>query len=246
MSDDIATELVKKLPAEKIYDDAVSPAAREVGSFGADLLKTVRLALFPFQFAAAAQDRLRDFIDRSVRRVPDERRIAPPPQILGPVLEGIRYEPEGTPIDDMFSALLSASMDSERVDKAHPAFPRLIQHLSRDEAVILRELSARSFTTISTFDVNPAARQDPLQPPWINFQVEKELGFPVDALFFPDRFQFFVNHLYHLGLVHFRETRPQERIPPGIEKQTGTRKFEIFELQQLGRALTDACRLQVD
>lgn len=145
---DIATEVVKQLPLKQAYEDTLQPAAKELGQIGADLVKVARLALAPVQLLAAYQDRFVQFIGESVRRVPEERRVAPAPQILGPVLEGIRYEPEGAPIDEMFSTLLSTAMDSEKVDKAHPSFPKLIEQLSHDEALILRELRRHSFKKI--------------------------------------------------------------------------------------------------
>ena len=114
---EFAKELAKQLPVKDLYEDAGSPAAKQVGQIGEDLVKVVQLALgAPIQYFAALQDRYRRFLDTSVRRVPEHHRIAPAPQILGPVLEGIRYEPENTPIDEMFSQLLSRSMDytSER------------------------------------------------------------------------------------------------------------------------------------
>ena len=100
-------------------------------------MKVLRLALAPVQFVAALQDRYAGFLDRSLRQVPEDRRITAPQQILGPVLEAIRYEPESTPIDEMLSQLLSGSMDRERVDSAHPAFVEIIKQLSSDEAVLV-------------------------------------------------------------------------------------------------------------
>jgi hypothetical protein len=124
---DLAEELAKQLPVKQMYKDAGAPAAKQVGQLAADVVKVVQLACAPIQYLGALQDRYRKFLDTSVRRVPEHRRITPPPQILGPVLEGIRYEPADTPIDQMFSELLSRSMDSERINEAHPAYPILIR-----------------------------------------------------------------------------------------------------------------------
>src|SRR5581483_10409542 len=133
---EFAKELAKQLPVKSIYDDALAPAAKQAGQLAADIVKVIQLALAPFQVLAAYQDRLRNFLDKAVRRIPDSNRVSPAPQILGPIIEGIRYEPEGTPVDEMFSQLLSRSMDKERMDEAHPAYPILIRQLSSDEAKI--------------------------------------------------------------------------------------------------------------
>jgi hypothetical protein len=102
--DEFAKELAKQLPIKQIYKDAASPAAKQLGQIGEDILKALQLALgAPVQYLAAVQDRYRRFLDRSIRRVSEQHRISPAPQILGPVLEGIRYEPEDTPIDELFS-----------------------------------------------------------------------------------------------------------------------------------------------
>jgi len=108
-----AEELAKQLPVKAAYRDAVKPAAKQLGQIAQDVVKTIQLALAPLQFAGAYQDRLRAFLDRAVRQVPEDRRVSPPPQILGPIVESIRYEPEGTPLDQMFQHLLSTSMDAD-------------------------------------------------------------------------------------------------------------------------------------
>ena len=147
-------EIIKRLPVKQVYDDGLSGATKQVGHSLTDVAKSIRLALFPFQFLAAIQDRVEKFIDRAIRRVPEEQRISPAPQVIGPVLEGIRYEPEGTPIDEMFSQLLSRAMDSKRVNEAHPAYPVLIRQLSEDEAKILNSLDHQQFDYVFTRDYN--------------------------------------------------------------------------------------------
>jgi hypothetical protein len=145
-----AEELAKQLPVKAVYRDAVKPAAKQAGQLAQDLVKTIQLALAPLQFAGAYQDRLRGFIDRSVRAVPEADRVSPAPQILGPIVEGIRYEPEGTPLDEMFSKLLSSSMNSVRSGGAHPAYPTIIRQLSSDEAWILSALKGQQYDHVHT------------------------------------------------------------------------------------------------
>jgi hypothetical protein len=132
--EEFAKELARQLPVKAIYQDAAAPAAMQTGQLLEDLVKVLQLALAPVQLFGAIQDRYRKFLDTAVRRVPEANRVSPAPQIVGPVLEGIRYEPEHTPIDQMFSQLLSRSMDRERINEAHPAFPIIIKQLSSDEA----------------------------------------------------------------------------------------------------------------
>jgi len=106
--DEFAKEIAKQLPVKAAYKDAIRPAARQTGGLAEDIIKALRLALFPIQLAAVAQDRFRRFVHDAVERVPADKRLAPPPQIVGPVLEAIRYEPENSSIEAMFSELLSS------------------------------------------------------------------------------------------------------------------------------------------
>jgi hypothetical protein len=77
--EEFAKEVAKQLPIK----EALTPAVLPAGQLMSDLVKTIQLALAPLQFAGAYQDRLRHFIDASVRRVPITNRVSPAPQILG-------------------------------------------------------------------------------------------------------------------------------------------------------------------
>lgn len=139
----VATEIAKQIPLKtctRMWDRQLR--RRRVAL--ADMAKTLRLALAPLQYTAALQDRYVRFLRKSVRQVPEADRIAPPPQILGPVVQGIKYEPADTPISEMFSNLLSKAFDAKDVVLAHPSYPSLIRQLSSDEARLLMNLKAGS------------------------------------------------------------------------------------------------------
>src|SRR6202020_280213 len=179
LSTELATAFAKELADKFPVGEALTPAAPQTGLILSDIVKTLHLALVPFQLLGAYQDRLRSFIDNSVRRVPEEKRISPAPQILGPVIEGIRYEPEGTPIDEMFSELLSRSMDKARGEEDHPAYPMIIKQLSADEVKILTLLDGRTFERVHTqvyyFETNLFSREQVVE---IDTLPRDELAFP--------------------------------------------------------------------
>jgi len=203
--DEFAKELAKQLPVKAIYKDALSPAAKQSGQLAADIVKTLQLALAPIQVLGAYQDRLRSFIDCSVRRVPEVARVSPAPQILGPVVEGVRYEEEGTSIDEMFSQLLSCAMDKNRLDEAHPAFPIIIRQLSSDEAKILKSLYDQTFdyVAVSNYD-----RQTNL---FHHDHIETD-NLPRDDLSFAGNVPFYFQHLHQLGLAGIYQFGNQEPI----------------------------------
>jgi hypothetical protein len=227
-----AKELVKQIPVKAVYKEGLSPAVQEMGGTLGDIMKTLRLVLAPVQALAAVQDRYRAFLDRAVRRVPEERRTAPPPQILGPVLESIRYEPEDTPIDEMFSELLSRSMDSERQGEAHPSYPIIIKQLSSDEAKLLVLIRDHKYEVIFR-DRHAGGRA---------YREATELDeFPRDELAFPDNLSFYMNHLDQLKLAGIYEHRNQEPIFFEDGRQWGVRIYSRYRLTQFGASFLQAC-----
>ncbi len=137
----VLVEILDSKTAEKIYNDGLSGAVSETGEALTDIAKTVRLFTAPFQIAAAYQDRLRLWIARVVRNVPEERRIKAPARIAGPVFEELRYLDDKDVIAEMYLNLLSKAIDKERINDAHPAFVKIIGHLCPDEALILHYLA---------------------------------------------------------------------------------------------------------
>lgn len=226
-------ELAKQLPIKAAYEDGLSSSMQETGKALTDIIKVLRLALLPIQFGAALQDRYAKFLDHSIRRIPEGNRIRPAPQILGPALEGIRYEPEGTRIDQMFSQLLSRSMDKSRVSEAHPSFPHLIRQLSADEAQLLSKLNGTAFKHVYTKDID--VNNGTLK----NAKVEKD-ELPTDILDFPANAAFYVEHLYSLGLAHVIQDGQQEPIVKD-NTQTGVRVRQKYELTPMGRRFVTAC-----
>jgi hypothetical protein len=232
IEDDFAKELAKQLPVKEVYKDAVSPAAKQAGQLMTDIIKTIQLALAPLQFLGAYQDRLRRFIDRSVRRVPTKNRISPAPQILGPVIEGVRYETEGTPIDKMFSELLSNAMDQEKVHLAHPSFPYLIRQLSSDEARLLELMAINGGYRF----VRKHRHEGGLSFPDV-IEIDE---LPRDDLAFPENVSFYMDHLNQLGLAGVFQVGTQEPLYEG-SKQWGVRITAAYRLTDMGVRFMKAC-----
>jgi hypothetical protein len=233
--EEFAKEIAKQLPLKVAYLDAIKPAAKQSGQLLADIVKTLQLALAPLQVLGAYQDRFRKFIDQSVRRVPPDKRISPAPQILGPVIEGVRYEEEGTPIDEMFSQLLSRAMDSDRVDEAHPAFPFIIKQLSADEAKVLYLLHVKTYSHVRVSNLD---REEGM---FTHSHIETD-DLPRVDLRFPQNLPFYMEHLNNLGLAGIYQVGKQEPIfSENPRAQTGVRIRSEYRLTDVGRRLVHAC-----
>ena len=122
--------------AIELYGDMVSRPAKQVGELAVDALKTFRLLLAPFQLGAHYQDRFRKWLDNVRDSVPTENQVDAPASIAGPVIKALMFLEEGDPLVELYLNLLRRAIDKERQDEAHPAFARIIEQLSPDEAAI--------------------------------------------------------------------------------------------------------------
>lgn len=230
---DLVKSLFPEKVVEKAYDDIVSSPAKELGKVGTDVVKAMRLLLAPLQIAAALQDRLERMIARIANRVPEERRIAPPAEVIGPALEHMKFLEEENPLWQMFEELISRSFDKDAIESVHPAFSKVIAQLTRDEGVILDRLIAESFEVVDFLDYNrPENRFE-------NRRIEQN-NLPLSDLFLPERLDMYYSHLESLSLVSWPVYK-QDPVMDGSGQQIGIRRFSRMHLTEFGRLFTNAC-----
>ena len=121
--------------AEKTYEDGLSVPIQEAGGILSDILRIVGA---PTKFLRL---KIEDFIEEAINKVPEEKRIEPVLQLAAGTIEGAKYQEPGAPLYQMFNNLLACSMDKDKVQNAHPAFVRVIEHLSPDEAMFISKLN---------------------------------------------------------------------------------------------------------
>jgi len=163
-------------------DDLISKAAKEGGNALVDVVKTFRLFTAPIQLLAAAQDRLARFCEKVREDVPVERQIEAAPSVAIPILLALRYMEDDNPVTELFLNLLRRAIDRERVHEAHPAFPRIIEQLSRDEAMIMYSLREKEYMCVL-------------------LDVRQGNSFPFHRLTFSEDIKFYCRHLATLDLL---------------------------------------------
>ncbi|MCB0486640.1 MAG: DUF4393 domain-containing protein [Flavobacteriaceae bacterium] len=136
---DAVTGLVKAVP---VYQDAVQPAAKQVGQSLEVVAKTVNIALAPIKALVWGYEKIEDFISKSVseklKSVPEENITTPPPNVAGPAVESLRYSGHDEKLRELYANLIANAMDKDTIHKAHPGFVEIIKNLSTDEAVLLK------------------------------------------------------------------------------------------------------------
>ncbi|MBL9150844.1 MAG: DUF4393 domain-containing protein [Verrucomicrobiales bacterium] len=138
-----AGQLINSEVAKKAYDDALSPALKELGGLTEDTLKAFRLFTAPLQLLAAYQDRFKAFCERVRERVPEEQQCDAPPEIAKPVMEAFASTSDDSPLMSMFEELMAKAIDKQQSQKLSPEFPAIIKSLSPLEALLLADLKSR-------------------------------------------------------------------------------------------------------
>lgn len=156
------TGLAKDVP---IYQDAIQPAAKEIGQAlgkvakeetgkaigtvakeaGKALVtvaKTVNVALAPFKVLVWGYEQIEVFVSSRVadklQNTPKEEIVTPKLNVAGPALESLRYAGHEESLRELYANLLAASMDSLTSIEAHPGFVEILKQITPDEAKILK------------------------------------------------------------------------------------------------------------
>lgn len=233
---DKSKDIAQLLPLNDIYKDIAQPAAKQVGGALESTAKVARLLLAPIEFLAAQGERWQRYLQRVAEKVPEERRIEAHPQIVGPVVEDLRYVDEQSIIAELFVNLLARGIDSERVNEAHPAFVKIISQLSSDEAKMIYWLRKKRhhYTQYEAF--NPDTKQVS------SCKIIKN-EFPSDKFTFPENFNIYLSHLDSLNLVAvFSGEFDREIVCEGsIQVPKGTFYRSYVELTSFGKMFAEAC-----
>lgn len=132
------TEIIKAVP---VYEDAVQPVAKEIGKALKTLGGAINVALLPLETMVYGYNiikvELENRLETRLKRVLPENIIAPPLQVVGPLLEKYKYVHNNRELSQMFVSLLANAMDKDRVQNAHPSFVNIISELSPDEAKLV-------------------------------------------------------------------------------------------------------------
>jgi len=137
---DAITGLAKAVP---VYQDAIQPAAQEIGKSLATITKTVNIALAPIKALVLGYEKIEEYLTQRVseklKDTPVEDIQTPPAYIAGPTVESLRFSGENEDIRELYASLLATSMNINTVNKAHPSFVDIIKNISTSEALILQQ-----------------------------------------------------------------------------------------------------------
>ncbi|MBF0844494.1 DUF4393 domain-containing protein [Streptococcus danieliae] len=145
---------ISALPVSKETGDAlVKPVAASIGNAGGTVLDGLfHLILDPVRkFNIQRQHALEEFeknIRESVSEIPEEYLDHSKTGIVLKTLEDARYQLNEESIRDMFSQLVSATMDSRTNSKITPKYSSIIADMSPKEAVLLERIYHNMYSVV--------------------------------------------------------------------------------------------------
>lgn len=137
---EIMVEGVKEL-GKDIYNDGLQPAIKEtggaigtmIGFFNNVVLYPLRKLNIKFQQKAKAFERE---MEEKYNKIPENNRVEPPINVVGPALESLKYNIDEEHIKNMFKNILVNSMDNRVSRFAHPKFIKIIEQMNNADAVL--------------------------------------------------------------------------------------------------------------
>jgi len=219
----VVTELVKAVP---VYQDAVQPAAQEVGKALGTVTKLVNVALAPVTALVWGYDKIAEYISEKVseklKDVPPENIITPPIYIAGPTIEAMRFTADNDELREMYANLLATSMNKETINNTHPRYIDIIKNISVDDAILLKYLSKNWRTCklegLLVYDV-------PINNYVIYYLMDNQTSNRRECLEFSqikNEILYSVENLIHLGVLR--------RLENGIHRQQNVEVEELIKL----------------
>jgi hypothetical protein len=133
------TGLVQAVP---IYQDALQPAAKQIGASLETVTKVVNIALLPLRSVVWGYEQIGDWLTNTVAKklseVPQENIVTPPLTIAGPTVDAMRYSSDQEELRELYANLIATSMNKETAHKAHPGYVDIIKNITTDEVEILK------------------------------------------------------------------------------------------------------------
>jgi len=237
-----AAEAVKGIvEAVPVYQDLAQPAVQEIGKGLHTLSKVIHIALAPVSAAVWGYEKISNYVQTSLEKklenVPPENIIPPDISVAGPALEALRFVGDKEELREMFSTLLSTSMNSELSKLAHPSFVEIIKQLSSDEAKILKSIDhdlSFPILKVQIFEKNTRHYSEPL----LNFSL---LPFESNCEHF-ELGPSYINNLNRLGLIFTSYTQRKigENVYEPLESHVQVKYWETvanasdksFEIQR--------------
>ncbi len=247
--------IVKAVP---IYQDALQPAAQQIGKGLETITKTIHVALAPVSALVWGYEKISEFLSSKLvdklKNVPLERIVTPNLLVAGPIVESLKFAAHEDNLRELYANLLATSIDLQTAQNAHPGFVQIIQNMSPDEAKILQYFAISGDQPLIDVKANIQSKGG-FRVLYRNFShIGKKAGCE-----FQDLLPNYINNLCRLGLLEiptgrfiimkgiYEELESDKQLAPIKDKIKTTEGWTVgfdrkkIELTDLGSQFCLAC-----
>lgn len=187
-----------------MYGDLAKPGVKQVGVALETVIGLGNTILWPIAWANArsriALEKNLEKYRKEMEAVPEEKVVGVAPEIGVPVTEKLAYVSDEQ-LANLYIKLLATASNQDTLSNAHPSFVNVINNMSPDEAVLLK-----NFVTNDTMPFVTAQAQWPngvystISGSIVSQRVLSSLSFPLNI-------DVYLSNLAGLGLVEIRDDK---------------------------------------
>lgn len=134
---------------ERAYDDSVQKPLKSTSKAATTFLDFFHnTIMYPMQkYNIYVEGNLKKYAmkvqNRIEQEIPPENLVEAKVNILGPTIEGLKYNLDEEHIKEMFTNILISDMDNRKQDKVLPSYIEIVKQLSQDDAKFLKLLNEK-------------------------------------------------------------------------------------------------------
>lgn len=147
MSDEVAAPKVEiTADLTKVAEDAYTDGVKRPLSSTSKITTTVldffyNSVMYPMQkYNLYAENKLKRYaedLQERAQKIPEINLVNPRVNILGPTMEGLKYNLDEEHIKEMFTNILLSDMDNRKQDRVLPSYIEIVKRLSKEDAEFL-------------------------------------------------------------------------------------------------------------
>ena len=143
-------DMIKKVvdiahDTKEIAKNAIEPASKNIGgALGTFTGFFANVVLYPLKCLNSKFEQKAIAFERKMQEkynnIPEENRTNAPVNILGPMLESLKYNVDEEYLQNLYANLLATSMDKTKQQKVHPKYVATISSMNETDAKVFKYL----------------------------------------------------------------------------------------------------------
>ncbi|MCQ2601906.1 MAG: DUF4393 domain-containing protein [Treponema sp.] len=223
---------IAKTLAVNVYNDVLSPIAKQAGS---TLEEVGKLIFAPIFYPSKILNlRIENWFKRIESEINKENLIEADPAISISTLQNLALHQDESFLGEMFFNILKSSVDKTKQCNLSPAFPKILEQLTTDECIFLVLLNDKTYKVNRNFDLNIKNLATK------NVQILlNEL--PMEKFNFPENLWIYKEHLEHLNLLKYDDYKEPDMSDGDFENNQNITEYAEFRLTEFGKMFCKIC-----